>query len=81
MRINFFCLTLSQYTDNGPTSLSSDPIAPGKIATGVSKFFEVHWYDSTRKNSQGVSGDRTPDLSALEADALTTRPTRRCMTW
>ena len=32
-----FCLTQSQYTDTGPTSLSADPISqvPGRVATGV----------------------------------------------
>ena len=30
-----FHLTQSQYTDTGPTSPSADPIAPGRVATGV----------------------------------------------
>ena len=57
-----FHLTQSQYIDTGSTSPSSDPITPG--AWQGSQLLS-HWYDST------------PGSSALEADALTTRPTRR----
>ena len=70
-----FYLTQSQYTDTGPTSPSSDPITPGAwqgshwsancLVTGMTR---------PRKNP-GAIGIRTRDL---EADALTTRPTRRC---
>ena len=35
-----------------------------------------HWYDSTPKKSR-LKRDSNPGSSALEADALTTRPTRR----
>ena len=72
-----FLPTQSQYTDTGPTSPSTDPITPGAwqgIATGVP--FLSHWYDSTPKKSRRKR-DSNPGSSALEADALTTRPTRR----
>ena len=69
-----FHLTQSQYTDTGPTSPSADPITPGARQGS-------HWsanvrYDSTRKKSRRKR-DSNPGPSALEADALTTRPTRR----
>ena len=75
-----FYLTQSQYTDTGPTSPFADPIMPGAwqgshwIAN-----FESHWYDSTRKKSCRKR-DLNPGSSAPEADALTTRPTRRWIT-
>ena len=68
-----FYLTQSQYTDTGPTSQSTDPIMPGRVATGVPIL--SHWYDSTRKKSHRKR-DSNPGSSASEADALTTRPTR-----
>ena len=64
-----FYLTQSQYTDTGPTSPSADPITPGAWQGS-------HWYDSTPKRSRRKR-DSNPGPSALEADALTTRPTRR----
>ena len=77
-------VTQSQYTDTGPTSPSTDPIAPGawqgshlnhsRVATGGQ--FLSHWYDSTPKKSRRKR-DSNPWSSALEADALATRPTRR----
>ena len=68
---------LTQYTDTGPTSPSSDPITPGAWrGSHWSANFEVtDWYDSTRKNP--VASGFRPRSSALETDALTTRPTRR----
>ena len=33
-----FSISLSQFTDSGPTSPSADPIAPGGVATGVPSF-------------------------------------------
>ena len=66
-----FYLTQSQYTDSGPTNPSADPITPG-----VKCQFLSHWYDSTRKKSRRKR-DSNPGPSALGADALTTRPTRR----
>ena len=51
--------------------------APGTVATGVPFFFFFlsHWYDSTPKKFR-LKRDSNPGSSALEADALTTRPTR-----
>ena len=69
-----FFLTQSQYTDTWPTSPSGDPITPGRVATGMPIF--IHWYDSTPKKSRRKQ-DSNPGSSALEADALTTRPKRR----
>ena len=59
-----FYLTQSQNTDTGPTSPSTDPIMPGV------------WYDSTLEKSRRKR-DSNPGSSALEADAVTIRPTRR----
>ena len=73
-----FYLTQSQYTDTGPTSPSADPITPGAWqGSHWSANFLSHWYDSTPKKSRRKR-DSNPGSSALEADALTTRPTRRC---
>ena len=70
-------LTQSQYTDTGPTSPSADPITPGAFAGySLGCQFLRQWYDSTPKNSQRKR-DSNPGSSAVEADALTTRPTRR----
>ena len=72
-----FYLTQSQYTDTGPTSTSADPIAPGAWQGSYrSAKFLSHWYDSTPKKSRRKR-DSNPGSSALEANALTTRPTRR----
>ena len=74
-----FHLTQSQYTDTGPTSPSTDPITPG--AWQGSHWYQClsHWYDSTPKKSR-LKRDSNPGPSALEANALTTRLTRRLMT-
>ena len=72
-----FHLTQSQYTATGPTSPSADPITPGAWqGSHWSANFLSHWYDSTPKKSR-PQRDSNPGPSALEADALTTRPTRR----
>ena len=72
-----FYLTQSQYTDTGPTSPSGDPITPGAWqGSHWSANFLSHWYDSTPKKSRRKR-DSNPGPSALEADASTTRPTRR----
>ena len=72
-----FYLTQSQYADTGPTSPSADPITPGAWqGSHWSADFLSHWYDSTPKKSRHKR-DSNPGSSALEADALTTRPTRR----
>ena len=51
--------------------------APGRVTTGV-EFFKSMVYDSTPKKSRRTR-DSNPGSSALEEDALTTRPTRRCL--
>ena len=72
-----FYLTQSQYTNTGPTSPSTDPITPGAWqGSHWSASFLSHWYDSTSKKSRRKR-DSNPGPAALEADALTTRPTRR----
>ena len=76
-----FYLTQSQYTDNGPTSPSTDPITPGtwQGSHWSANFWVTRmtqpWKKSRRKR------DSNPGSSALEADALTTRPTRRTEDW
>ena len=73
-----FYLTQSQYTDTGPTSPSTDPITPGAWQGSHWRAqFLSHWYDSIPKKSRRKR-DSYPGPSALEADALTTRPTRWC---
>ena len=70
-------LTQSQYTDTGPTSPSADPITPGAWqGSHWSANFEVTGMTRPRKKSRRKR-DSNPGSSALEADALTTRPTRR----
>ena len=74
-----FYLTQSQYTDTGPTSPSTDPITPGAWqGSHWSANFEVT--GMTRPGKSWRKQDSSPGSSALETDALTTRPTRRlCM--
>ena len=70
-----FHLTQSQYTDTGPTSLNADPITQG--AWQVSHWSAnktLVWLDLEKSRRKRVSN---PESSAFEADALTTRPTRR----
>ena len=72
-----FYLTQSQYTDTGPTSPSADPITPGAWqGSHWSANFEVTGMTRPRKKSRRKR-DSNPGSPALEADALTTRPTRR----
>ena len=72
-----FYLTQSQYTDTGPTSPSADPITTGAWqGSHWSGQVLSHWYDSTPKKSRRKR-DSNPGSSALAADALTIRPTRR----
>ena len=72
-----FHLTQSQYTDTGPTSPSTDSITPGVWhGSHWSVNFFSHWYDSTPEKSRRKR-ESNPGSSALEADALTTRPTRQ----
>ena len=73
-----FYLTQSQYTDAGPTCPSADPITKGACqGSHWSANFLSHWYDSTPKKKSRRKRDSNPGPSALEADALTTRPARR----
>ena len=72
-----FHLTQSQYTDTGPTNPCTDPITPSAwqgIATGVPIFKSLVWLDPEKSRRKW---DSNPGSSALEADAFTTRPTRR----
>ena len=72
-----FHLTQTQYTDTGPTSPSADPITPGAWqGSHWSANFEVTGMTRPRKKSRRKR-DSNPGPPALEADALTTRPTRR----
>ena len=70
-----FYLTQSKYTDTRLTSPSADPISPGEWQDShwSAIFFFSHWCDSTRKIPKRESN---PGSSAIEADALTTRPTK-----
>ena len=72
-----FYLTQSQYTDTRPSSPSADPIMPGAWQDSHwNASFEVTGMTRPRKKSRRKR-DSNPGSSALEADALTTRPTRR----
>ena len=72
-----FHLTQSQYTDTGPTSPSTDPLTPGAWqGSHWSDNLEVTGMTRPRKKSR-LERDSNPGSSALEADALTTRPKRR----
>ena len=72
---NKLCLAQLQYTDIGPTSPSADPTTPGShwstyfCVTGTSRL-------GKKKNSRRKQ-ESNPESVALEADALTTGPTRR----
>ena len=73
-------LTQSQYTDTGPTSPSAEPITPGAWqGSHWSANFLSHWYDSTPEKSRRKRNSN-PGSCALEAVAVTTRPTRRSVT-
>ena len=73
-----FYLTQSQYTDTGPTSPSTDPITPGAWqGSHWSANFEVTGMTRSTPKKSRRKRDSNPGSSALEADALTTRPTRR----
>ena len=68
-----FYLTQSQYTDTGQTSPSADPKTP-------SAWERIHLSAKvtcmTRSGKIPSKRHSNPGSSALEADALTTRPTR-----
>ena len=56
-------LVRSQYTDTGPTRPCADPITPDTWqGSHWSANFLCHWYDSTRENPYGASGNQTSDL-------------------
>ena len=65
-----------QITDTGPTSPSTDPLTPDRVAHGSANFSSRR-YNSTRKIPPGKKAGIKPGYAALEADALTTRPRRR----
>ena len=72
-----FHFTQSQYTDTGPTSPSTDLIMPGAWqGSHCSANFEVTDMTRPREKSRRKRNSN-PGSSALEADALTTRPKRR----
>ena len=80
-----FYITQSQYTDTGPTSPSIDPITPGAwqgshwsgkfSVTGMTRPPPPPTPPPQKKSRR--KRDSNSGSSALEADALTTRPTRR----
>ena len=77
-KLQTFHLTRSQYTDTGPTSPSTDPITPSAWqGSHWDANFEVTCMSRPRKKSRRKR-ESNPGSSALEADALITRPTRRC---
>ena len=72
-----FYLAQSQHTDNGPTSPNADPITPGAWQCS-------HWSGNfyvigvTRLGRFPLrQRELNHDSAALDADAVTTRPTRR----
>ena len=71
-----FHLTQSQYTDTGPTSPSTDPTASDAWHGSHWSTNFCHWYDLTPEKSSR-KWDTNPGSSALKADAVTTRRTRR----
>ena len=72
-----FYFTQSQYTDTGPTSPIADPVTPGAWqGSHWSTNFEVTGMTRPGKKPHRKR-DSNPGSSALDADTLTTRPTRR----
>ena len=72
-----FYLTQSQYTDTGPTSPRADPITTGACQGNhwSANVKSLEWLDPEKKSR--LQRDSNPGSSALEADALTTRPTKQ----
>ena len=70
-----FYLAQSQCTDTGLTTPSTDPITPGawQGSHWSANFKSLVWLDLEKSRRKR---DSNPGSSALEADALTTRPTR-----
>ena len=73
-----FYLTQSQYTDTGPISPSAEPVTPGAWhgSHWIAIFKSLVWVDPDKFRRKR---DSNPGSSALEADTLTTRPTRRLL--
>ena len=72
-----FYFTQPQYTDTGPTSLSADPITPD-ARQGSHRSSNVEATGMTRPGKKSrCKWDSNLGSCALEADALSTRPTRR----
>ena len=70
----------SQYTDTGPTSPGADPITPGDWQVSHwSARFEVTGLTRPAKKSLQPKRESIPGSTALKADAITSRPTRRQM--
>ena len=77
-KLQTFHLTRPQDTDTGPTSPSTDPITPSAWqGSHWDANFEVTCMSRPRKKSRRKR-ESNPGSSALEVDALITRPTRRC---
>ena len=74
-RSNFLSHPVTAYWHR-PTNPSVDPKrqAPGRVATGVPIFKSLVWLDPEKSRRKRESN---PGSAALEADDLTTRPTRR----
>ena len=76
-RSNFPSHPVTVYWHRANQSPSTDPILPGAWQGGHwSANFLSYWYDSTPEKSR-CKQDSNPGSSALEADALTTMPTRQ----
>ena len=72
-----FYLTQSQNTDKGPTSPITDTITPGAWQdTQPSANLRVTGMTDPEKSLR-LKRESKPGSTALEADALITRPTRR----
>ena len=74
-----FSLTQSHYTDTGSTSPSADPMTLGPWqGSHWSPNYEVMVWIHPEKSPRR-KWEANPGSAPLEADALTTRPTRWCM--
>ena len=73
-----FYIAQSQYADTRPDSPSADPIMPGfwQGSHWSASFKSLVWLDPEK--SPQCKWESNPRSSTLEADALTTRPARRC---
>ena len=74
-----FYLAQSQYTDTWPISPRADPITANTWqGSHWTVSLEVTGMAQSGKKSQRLKSESNPGSAALEADALTTRLTRRC---